>query len=131
MAQGGSVKLAMGQEKGVKGGFVSLRIGSVNVTTMKRDGEVVDMAAKRHLDFCCLQKTGWKGKGARKMGEYKFFWMGCAKGIHGYRTAGSRQVDSESAGSEVCENIYYFVHYNSSSSSSSFIFKTSISSTIS
>ena len=31
MAQGGSVKLAMGRESGVTGGFVSLRIGSVNV----------------------------------------------------------------------------------------------------
>ena len=84
MAQGGSVKLAMGRERGVKGDLVSLRIGSVYVTTMKkRDGEVVDMAARRHLDFCCLQETGWKGKGARKLGEYKFFWMGCSKGIHG------------------------------------------------
>ena len=35
MAQGGSVKLAMGQEKGAKGGL-SLRIGSVNVTSMKK-----------------------------------------------------------------------------------------------
>ena len=53
MAQGSSVKLAMGRERGVKGGLVSLRIGSVNVTTMKKkDGEVVDMAARRHLDFC-------------------------------------------------------------------------------
>ena len=84
MVQGGSVKLAMGRERGVKRGLVSLRIGSVNVTTMKKkDGEVVDMAARRHLDFCCLQETGWKGEGARKLGEYKFFWMGCSEGIHG------------------------------------------------
>ena len=55
MAQGGSVKLATGREKGAKGGLVSLRIGSVNVTSMKkRDGEVVDMAPRRRLDFCCL-----------------------------------------------------------------------------
>ena len=55
MAQGGSVKLAMSREKGAKGGLVSLRIGSVNVTSMKkRDGEVVDMAARSRLDFCCL-----------------------------------------------------------------------------
>ena len=67
----------------MKGGLVSLRIGSVNVPTMKKDGEVVDMAARRHLDFCCLQETGWKGEGARKLGEYKFFWMGCSKEIHG------------------------------------------------
>ena len=85
MAQGGSVKLAVGRERerGVKGGLVSLRIGSVNVSTMKKEGEVVDMAARRRLDFCCLQETGWKGEGARKLGEYKFLWMGCSKGIHG------------------------------------------------
>ena len=84
IAQGGSVKLAMGWERGVKGGLVSLRIGSVNVTSMKkRDGEVVDLAARRRLDFCCLQETEWKGEGARKLGEYKFFWMSCSKGIHG------------------------------------------------
>ena len=39
MAQGGSVKLAMGREWGVKGGLVSLKIGSMNVSTMK-EGEV-------------------------------------------------------------------------------------------
>ena len=32
---------------------MSFRIGSVNVSTMERK-EVVDMAARRHLDFCCL-----------------------------------------------------------------------------
>ena len=47
IAQGGSVKLAMGRERSVKGGLVSLRIGSVNVSTMK-EGKVVDMAARRH-----------------------------------------------------------------------------------
>ena len=83
MAQGGSGKLAMGREWSVKGGLVPLRIGSVNVSTMRKEGEVVDMAARRHLDFCCLQETGWKGEGARKLGEYKFFWMGCSRGIHG------------------------------------------------
>ena len=74
----------MGRERGEKRGLVSLRIGSVNVTSMKkRDGEVVDMAARRRLDFCYLQETGWKVEGARKMGEYKFFRIGWAKGIHG------------------------------------------------
>ena len=34
-------------------------------------------------DSCCFQETGWKSEGARKMGKYKFFWMGCEKGIHG------------------------------------------------
>ena len=47
----------------MKGGLGSWRIGSVNVSTMKRkEGEVVDRAARRHLDFCCLQETGWKGE---------------------------------------------------------------------
>ena len=75
--QGGSVKSAMG-------GTVTLRVGSVNVGTMRgREGEVVEMAASRHLDFCCLQETGWKGEGARKLGRYKFFWMGREEGYHG------------------------------------------------
>ena len=75
--QGRSVKLAMG-------GMVTLRVGSVNVGTMRgREGEVVEMAASRHLDFCCLQETGWKGEGTRKLGGYKFFWMGREEGYHG------------------------------------------------
>ena len=50
--QGGSVKSAMG-------GMVTLRVGSVNAGIMRgREGEVVEMAASRHLDFCCLQETG-------------------------------------------------------------------------
>ena len=77
--QGRSVKLAMG-------GMVTLRVGSVNVGTMRgREGEVVEMAASRHLDFCCLQETGWKGEGTRKLGGYKFFWMGREEGYHGVR----------------------------------------------
>ena len=66
----GSVKSAMG-------GMVTLRVGSVNVFTMRgREGEVVEMAASRHLDFCCLQETGWKGEGRESWeggGVYKFF----------------------------------------------------------
>ena len=75
--QGESAKSAMG-------GAVTLRVGSVNVGTMRgREGEVVEMAPSRHLDFCCLQETGWKGEGARKLGRYKFFWMGREEGYHG------------------------------------------------
>jgi hypothetical protein len=53
-----------------------------------RSGEVVDMAARRMLDFCCLQETRWKGGCARTIGEdgarYKFFWNGCdEKGVSG------------------------------------------------
>ena len=41
---------------------VSLRVGTVNIGSMsRRSGEVVDMAGRRDLDFCCLQETRWKG----------------------------------------------------------------------
>ena len=66
MAQGGSVKCAMGRERGEQGGLVSLRIGSVNVTSMRRDGEVVDMAEDvwtfivcRILDGKVKVQEGW------------------------------------------------------------------------
>ena len=56
----------------------------MNVGSLRgKDGEVVNMAVKGHLDFCCLQETRWRGEGTRKMGAYKLFWMGCEKGIHG------------------------------------------------
>ena len=56
----------------------------MNVGSLRgRDGEVVNMAVKGRLDFCCLQETRWRGEGARKMGAYKLFWMVCEKGIHG------------------------------------------------
>jgi len=52
-----------------------------------RSGEVVDMAARRSLDFCCLQETRWKGEGARLIGaegaRYKFFWRGSEEGVSG------------------------------------------------
>ena len=69
----------------MRGGLVFL-IGPVNMTTKRgQDGEVVSMAARRYLDFCCLQVGGARriGEGARRMGEYKFFWMGYERGIHG------------------------------------------------
>ena len=69
---------------GSQGGCVSLRIGSVNVSSLKgKDGEVVNMAVEGRLDFCCLQETRWRGEGARRMGAYKLFWRGGEKGIHG------------------------------------------------
>ena len=61
-----------------------LRIGSVNVGTLRgRSGEVVDMVTRRHLDFCCLQETRWKGASASTIGGYKIFWMGCQAGVSG------------------------------------------------
>ena len=32
---------------------------------------------------CCLQETRWKRSGARIVGKYKFFWMGCDEGTAG------------------------------------------------
>jgi exonuclease III len=65
---------------------VKLRIGSVNVGSMtRRSGEVADMAARRRLDFCCLQETKWKGGQSRWLGNegarYKFYWMGVRLGV--------------------------------------------------
>jgi hypothetical protein len=61
-----------------------LRIGTVNVGTLKgRDGEVVDLAERRRLDFCCLQETRWKGENARELGPYKLFWVGGKESVAG------------------------------------------------
>ena len=65
-----------------------LRIGSVNVGTLKtRSGEVVDMVARRKLDFCCIQEARWKGEGTETLGKdgarYKFFWKGSDAGESG------------------------------------------------
>ena len=58
VTQGGSDKSSMRHESSYQGGCVPLRIGSVNVGSLRgRDGEVVNMAVKGHLDFCCLQET--------------------------------------------------------------------------
>ena len=86
MTQGGSGKSAMCHGSGSQGGCVPLRIGSENRGSLRgKDGEVVNMAVEGHLDFCCLKETRWRGEGegARKLGPYKSFRMGCEKGIHG------------------------------------------------
>ena len=31
---------------------------------------MLEIAASRHLDFRYLQKTGWKGEGAKNLGGY-------------------------------------------------------------
>ena len=48
-----------------------------------REGEVVDIAKRRDLDFCCLQESRWKRGGARVMGEYKYFLFGVKDGAGG------------------------------------------------
>ena len=56
---------------GKRAGEMNLRIGTLNVGSMKgRSGEVADMAARRRLDFCCLQETRWKG------GSCEVTWQG-------------------------------------------------------
>ena len=53
----------------------------------KREGEVVEMVARRRLDFCCIQESRWKGEGAKVLGsksmKCKFFWKGCDSGYAG------------------------------------------------
>ena len=72
-----------GSEKSARG-RCGVRVGTANVGTMRgRSGEVVDMADRRCLDFCCLQETRWKSSGARTIGKYKFFWSGCSEGTAG------------------------------------------------
>ena len=60
----------------------------MNVGSMsKRTGEVANMAARRRLDFCCLQETRWKGGNVRTFGtegaRFKFFWIGGEDGLAG------------------------------------------------
>ena len=63
VTQGGSDKSSMRRGSSYQGGCVPLRIGSVNVGSLRgKDGEVVNMAVKGHLDFCCLQETRWRGE---------------------------------------------------------------------
>lgn len=67
---------------------VTLRVGSANVGSLrKKDGEIAHMAWERHLDFCCLQETRWRGGSTRTLGvdgaRYKVFWMGCERGLAG------------------------------------------------
>ena len=76
-----------GEKKGRKEG-IRLRVGTVNVGTMRgKSGEIVEMAARRKLDICCVQESRWKGGSARTMGSddgcYKFFWVGCEEGVAG------------------------------------------------
>jgi exonuclease III len=58
-------------------------MGSMSRTS----GEVVEMVARRRLDFCCVQESRWKGEGARFLGgdgrKYKFYWKGGEVGVSG------------------------------------------------
>ena len=53
--------------------------------TVSRSVEVADMAARRRLDFCCLQETRWRGDGVkilegREGAKFKFLWKGSEDG---------------------------------------------------
>ena len=85
---GGGYSLDDGLNRSDKTHECRLRVGSVNVTSMwKREGEVVEMVARRRLDFCCIQESRWKGEGAKVLGsksmKCKFFWKGCDSGYAG------------------------------------------------
>ena len=81
---------------------VCLKIGTVNVGTMRgRCEEVVDMAARRHLDICCVQEMRWRGGRAKcvgsddecfsvtlwrlifKVSDEIIYWIGCEEGVSG------------------------------------------------
>jgi hypothetical protein len=68
--------------------IVKLRVGTVNVGTLKgRGDEVVEMAGRRRLDFCCLQETRWRGASSVKRGKegmrYRIYYQGCEEGVAG------------------------------------------------
>ena len=74
-----------------------LRAGCVKTvgTLRERSGEVVEMAGRKRLDFCCLQETRWKGNGTycfrvlvEEGSRYKLFWVGCEEGVAGVGVAG-------------------------------------------
>ncbi|KAK3535166.1 hypothetical protein QTP70_004821 [Hemibagrus guttatus] len=61
-----------------KGKSVGLRIGTLNVGTMKGKGrELADMMERRKVDILCVQETRWKGSKARSIGAgFKLFYYG-------------------------------------------------------
>ena len=119
-AQGGSVKSAMGRERGVKGGLGSLRIGSVNVKNNEEGGRgcgytgygmVVDMVVDMAARYGCQNTIGFllssadliEMRGCKKVGRIQVFLDGLLEGNSKGRTAGGRKVDRKGAGSKACE----------------------------
>ncbi len=65
-----------------------LRIATVNVGTLVgRSREVVEMLARRNIDFCCIQEVQYYGEGCKTLGDgeqrYKLWWAGEKKGARG------------------------------------------------
>ena len=65
-----------------------LRIASLNVGTMRvRASEIVETLARRRIDICAVQETGWRGCSTRmitgKNCRYKFLWSGDTSGFGG------------------------------------------------
>ncbi|XP_065319956.1 uncharacterized protein LOC135927710 [Gordionus sp. m RMFG-2023] len=67
-----------------------------------RAEEVVDALHRRHIDVCCIQKTRWKGNGARTIDKtsekYKFLWQGSNDGKAG---VGILRVCAKAEGLEI------------------------------
>ena len=77
-----------------------------------RSGEVVDALHRRNIDFCCAQKTKWKGECARMFcangRRYKSFWQSCNKGTAGVGVfIAERWIDSAVNVARVNERIMY------------------------
>ena len=65
-----------------------IRFGTWNVGSLSgRSGELVEVLARRKIDFCCIQETRRKGGSARWLGShgmrYKLFWKGKEDGNAG------------------------------------------------
>jgi len=97
--------------KGRKRRGESMRLGSLNVGTMKgKSAEVVDMLMRRKVDVCCVQETRWKGEGVRMIKannvKYKFYYKGGKEGLGGVGVLISERivnkvVDSKTYGDRV------------------------------
>ena len=66
----------------------NLRIAFLNVGTMRgRASEIVESLARRRIDICAVQETGWRGCSTRmitgKHCRYKFLWSGDTSGFGG------------------------------------------------
>ncbi|XP_046851762.1 uncharacterized protein LOC124445097 [Xenia sp. Carnegie-2017] len=72
------------------GGSVTLRVGTVNVGTMKgRSAEVADMLKTRKVDVCGFQEVRFKGEGTRVIKDedngarFKWSWKGNGSSTNG------------------------------------------------
>ena len=52
------------------------------------------MMKRREIVICCLQETRWSGSDEKEIGDYKFIWMGGAKGVSGVGIVVSHEWES-------------------------------------